>query len=94
MARGVKLQFIRPGKPVKNSFIESFNGKCRDECINEGLFLTIEQARTATETWRLDYNQVPPHSALGNLAPEVYANRTRVGIPVLRGSPKSSPNLR
>ena len=50
-------------------------------CLIERLFLTIEQARTATETWRLDYNQVRPHSALGNLAHKVYANRTRVGIP-------------
>jgi len=78
---GVKLQFIRPGKPVENAFIESFNGKCRDECLNERLFLTIEQARMATETWRLDYNQVRPHSALGNLAPEDYANRVRAGNP-------------
>ena len=78
---GIKLQFIRPGKPVENAFIESFNGKCRDECLNERLFLTIEQARTATETWRLDYNQVRPHSALGNLAPEDYAKQARVGTP-------------
>jgi len=74
---GIKLQFIRPGKPVENAFIESFNGKCRDECLNERLFLTIEQARTATETWRLDYNQVRPQCAVGNLAPEDYAKRTR-----------------
>jgi transposase InsO family protein len=67
---GIKLPFIRPGKPVENAFIESFNGKCRDECLNERLFLTIEQARMATETWRLDYNQVRPHSSLGNLTPE------------------------
>ncbi|HEU5400887.1 MAG TPA: integrase core domain-containing protein, partial [Terriglobales bacterium] len=78
---GIKLQFIRPGEPVENAFIESFNGKCRDECLNERLFLTIEQARSATETWRLDYNQVRPHSALGNLTPEDYANRTRVRNP-------------
>jgi putative transposase len=79
--RGIRLQFIRPGKPVENAFIESFNGKCRDECLNERLFITIEQARSATETWRLDYNQIRPHSALGNLAPEDYANRTRVRDP-------------
>jgi putative transposase len=78
---GIKLQFIRPGKPVDNAFVESFNGKCRDECLNERLFLTIEQARTATENWRLDYNRVRPHSALGNLAPEDYAKRARVGTP-------------
>jgi transposase InsO family protein len=77
----IKLQFIRPGKPVENAFIESFNGKCRDECLNESLFLIIEQARMATETWRLDYNHVRPHSALGNLTPEDDANRTWVGTP-------------
>jgi putative transposase len=78
---GVKLQFIRPGKPVDNAFIESFNGKCRDECLNEHLFLTIEQARIETQTWRLDYNRVRPHSALRNLTPEAYAHRNWVSIP-------------
>jgi putative transposase len=78
---GVKLQFIRPGKPVENAFIESFNGKCRDECLNEHLFRSLEQARIETQTWRLDYNRVRPHTALGNLTPEAYANRNRVGIP-------------
>ena len=75
----IKLQFIRPGKPVENAFIESFNGKCRDECLNEHLFPTIEQARIETQTWRLDYNRVRPHSAPGNLTPEAYAQRSRVG---------------
>ena len=78
---GVKLQFIRPGKPVENAFIESFNGKCRDECLNEHLFLSLEQARTEIQTWRLDYNRVRPHSALGNLTPEAYASRDRVSDP-------------
>ena len=75
---GVKLQFIRPGKPVENAFIESFNGKCRDEFLNEHLFLSLEQARIETEIWRLDYNRERPHSALGNLTPEVYAKQQRV----------------
>jgi putative transposase len=76
---GVRLQFIRPGKPVDNAFIESFNGKCRDECLNENLFVTIEHARLALEQWRLDYNHARPHSSLGNLTPEVYARNYWVG---------------
>jgi len=73
--RGVQLHFIRPGKPVDNAFIESFNGKFRDECLNEHWFLDLEDARTKIETWRNDYNEVRPHSALGNRTPTEYAAR-------------------
>jgi putative transposase len=52
--RGVLLDFIRPGKPVENSFIESFNGKLRDECLNANQFLSIEDARSKIEAWRMD----------------------------------------
>jgi putative transposase len=76
---GVRLQFIRPGRPVDNAFIESFNGKCRDECLNEQLFVTIDHARSALEHWRVDYNHARPHSSLGNLTPEAYARKHRVG---------------
>ena len=76
---GVRLQFIRPGKPVDNAFIESFNGKCRDECLNENLFVTIEHARSTLAHWRVDYNHARPHSSLGNLTPEAYASKHRVG---------------
>jgi len=75
---GLKLQFIRPGKPVENAFIESFNGKCRDECLNEHLFFSIEDARNKLEAWREDYNRLRPHSALGNLTPEAFAQQHRV----------------
>ena len=71
--RGVALHFIRPGKPVDNAFIESFNGKFRDECLNESRFLDLDDARTKIETWRHDYNTVRPHSALGNRTPAEYA---------------------
>jgi putative transposase len=71
----------QPTRALEYAFIESVNGKYRDECLNERLFITIEQARVAIETWRLDYNQVRPHSALGNLTPEDCANRKRVGTP-------------
>lgn len=67
--RGVKLQFIRPGKPVDNTFIESFNGRLRDECLNVNLFLSIDDAKRKLETWRLDYNSERPHSSLDDRTP-------------------------
>jgi putative transposase len=73
--RGVELHFIRPGKPVDNAFIESFNGKFRDECLNENWFVDLDDARTKIETWRIDYNEVRPHSALGNRTPAEYTAR-------------------
>jgi putative transposase len=69
----VELHFIRPGKPVDNAFIESFNGKFRDECLNQHWFLDLDDARTKIEAWRIDYNEVRPHSALGNRTPTEYA---------------------
>lgn len=79
--RGVKLHFIRPGKPVENAYIESFNGRFRDECLNETLFRTLDEARHVIETWRDDYNRHRPHSALGNLTPEEFASLNRVRQP-------------
>jgi putative transposase len=73
---GVSLVFIRPGKPIENAFVESFNGRFRDECLNEHWFLNLADARLAIEDWRKDYNQVRPHSALGNLTPETFARQT------------------
>ena len=69
----VELHFIAPGKPTENAFIESFNGKFRDECLNENWFLTLPEAREKIEMWRRDYNQVRPHSALGYQTPEAFA---------------------
>lgn len=68
--RGVKIAFIRQGKPVENAFIESFNGKFRDECLNENWFTSLEDAQEKIEAWRRDYNSKRPHSSLGNLTPE------------------------
>jgi putative transposase len=65
----VKLQFIQPGKPVQNAFIESFNGRFRDECLNENWFLTLAEAKVLIEAWRKDYNENRPHSSLNNLTP-------------------------
>jgi putative transposase len=71
----VKLAFIRPGKPTENSFIESFNGRFRDECLNENWFRSIEQARERIEAWRQEYNTERPHSSLGNLSPLEFVRR-------------------
>jgi putative transposase len=68
--QGVQLCFIDPGKPVQNGYIESFNGRLRDECLNEHWFLNLEDARQLIETWRLDYNRQRPHSSLGYRTPE------------------------
>lgn len=72
-AKGVKLDFIQPGKPVQNAYVESFNGRLRDECLNGSWFRTLEDARQTIEQWREDYNQVRPHSALGDRTPSEYA---------------------
>lgn len=75
--KGVKLQFIEPGKPVQNAYVESFNGRVRDECLNEQWFLSIDHAREVLEKWRIDYNTMRPHTALGNMAPEEYVSKMR-----------------
>ena len=71
--QGVKLHFIDPGKPVQNAFIESFNGRMRDECLNEHWFTSLGEARETMEVWRRDYNEVRPHSSLGNRTPQEFA---------------------
>jgi len=70
--RGVALLFIRPGKPIENAFIESFNGRFRDECLNQNWFLSMKHARALISAWKEDYNYVRPHSALGNVPPAEY----------------------
>lgn len=71
--RGVELRFIEPGKPTQNCFVESFNGKFRDECLNAHWFTTLHQADSTIRGWIEDYNKVRPHSSLGNLPPQEYA---------------------
>jgi putative transposase len=70
---GVRLQFIEPGKPIQNAFIESFNSRLRDECLNEQVFLSLDDARRKLEQWRNQYNRARPHSSLGYLRPEEFA---------------------
>jgi len=75
--RNVELRFIRPGKPIENAFVESFNGRLRDECLNENWFVSLKDARQRIEEWRIDYNTERPHSALSNLPPARYAEAWR-----------------
>jgi putative transposase len=74
-ARGVQLHFIRPGRPVENAFIESFNGRFRDECLSQHWFLTLAEARAVIEHWRVSYNTARSHRALGRLTPAQFAAR-------------------
>lgn len=69
----VKQLFIQPGRPMQNGYVESFNGKLRDECLNEHWFRTVGEARKIIETWRLSYNNNRPHSALNNMTPSEFS---------------------
>jgi hypothetical protein len=76
----VGWHYIAPGKPMQNAFVESFNGRLRDEFLNETLFMSLMQARLALEDWRRDYNHVRPHSRIGWLAPAAYAAKLLTAI--------------
>ena len=69
----IEWHYIAPGKPTQNAFIESFNGRLRDELLNETLFISLDHVREALTEWKDDYNTVRPHSAIGNRPPTVYA---------------------
>ena len=75
--RSVDWHFIAPGKPMQNGFVESFNGRLRDECLNERLFRGLTDARRILEAWRADYNHARPHTSLGGLTPTEFATRSR-----------------
>jgi putative transposase len=85
---GVQLDFIRPGKPVENSDIESFNGRLRDECLNVELFFSLDDARRKLECWRQDYNHYRPHSALQDRTPAEVAAGWTTAAP---GLPETGP---
>lgn len=80
MERGINLAFIRPGKPIENAFIESFNGKLRDECLNEHWFTSVGDAVDRIEKWRQEYNNERPHSRLGDLTPREFAERYAAAV--------------
>jgi putative transposase len=87
-ARGIRHLLIDPGKPMQNAFIESFNGRLRDECLNEQWFETLQQARTTIAEWRRDYNEVRPHSSLGRIPPARFVEQHRR----LAGDAAKTPN--
>jgi putative transposase len=68
---------MRPGKPIENAYVESFNGKFRDECLNEHWFVNLADAKRAIEAWRIDYNTVRPHSSLDEATPHDFAMTTQ-----------------
>lgn len=72
---GVGWHYIQPGRPMENGYVESFNGRLRDECLNENWFLDLAEAREKIEAWRQDYNRCRPHSALGYQTPEEFAKK-------------------
>ncbi len=74
---GIEWHYIAPGKPTQNAFIESFNGRLRDELLNETLFVSLAHARLALAAWRIDFNTVRPHSAIGNVPPADFAKAQR-----------------
>lgn len=73
---GVEWHYIAPGKPMQNAFVESFNGRFRDECLNDTLFSTLTEARSAITSWKEDYNHHRPHSELGNMSPAEFAMKS------------------
>jgi putative transposase len=74
---GGRLDFIRPGKPTDNCFIESFNGRFRDECLDAHMFTSLTEARKTIEVWQQDYNTLRPHSSLGGMSPEEYRSASK-----------------
>ena len=72
---GVKLGFIQPGKPMQNAFVESLNGKFRNECLNQHWFRSLDEAKAEIDTWRIHYNNVRPHSSLGYIPPVEFAKQ-------------------
>ena len=83
----VEWHYIAPGKPMQNGFIESFNGRLRDECLNEHLFVSLPEARRIIEEWRIDYNTLRPHTSLDGLTPTEFAARPTEGHNQNRLSP-------
>ncbi len=75
---GIAWHYIAPGKPTQNAFVESFNGRFRDQCLNDTLFSTLVEARSTITAWKEDYNRHRPHSALGNITPAEFALKSEL----------------
>ena len=86
-ARRVALQFIQPGKPIQNAFAESFNGRLRDECLNERWFVSLPDAQQTIEAWRIDYNVARPHSGLADRTPDEFAKELLMTAPSTTNPP-------
>lgn len=78
-AREVRIDYIQPGKPIQNCFVESFNGTFRDDCLNAHWFVSLERAKVTIEAWRREYNEERPHSSLKDLTPAEYAKIVQSG---------------
>nr|WP_256365055.1 IS3 family transposase [Caldimonas brevitalea] len=93
--RSIELDFSRPGKPTDNANVESFNGRLRQECLNEHWFLSLDDARAKIEAWRRDYNESRPHSALEWATPTEFARRSRLqAAAAMSEEPESSTSER
>ncbi len=78
--KGVNLHYIDPGKPIQNAFVESFNGRFRDECLNQYWFTSLSDANEIISAWKIDYNENRPHSSLGNLTPEQFRQQAELKL--------------
>lgn len=87
--RGIKLRLIEPGKPNQNAYIESFNGRFRDECLNEHWFTSLAHARSVIETWRREYNEARPKKGLGGLTPSAYAQQLAAKVVTVTADSKA-----
>ena len=81
MLRGVTRHFIERGKPVQHAFAESFNGRVRDECLNESWFISLHDAQETIEAWRVDSNEVRPHGGLAGDTPAAFAESLLLATP-------------
>jgi putative transposase len=89
----IEWHYIRPGKPTENGYTESLNGKIRDECLNEHIFASLAHARHLIEDWRLDYNNVRPHSKLGYQTPTAFSASLRKTLVVAQPDACEGPDL-
>ena len=86
--RGIALHFIAPGKPTQNAFVESFNGRFREECLDQHWFVSLEDARRTIDAWRVEDNTERPHGSLNDLTPEEFARTLVTGSPARPAHPK------
>ena len=86
---GVTLRLIEPGKPNQNAYVESFNGRFRDDCLNENWFTSLSHARALIETWRCEYNEERPKRSLGGLTPAAYAKQLAEKAVTIAGDSRS-----